>query len=303
MPHLKDIRKRIGSVKNTKKITRAMKMVAAAKLRRAQEAVIMLRPYAQTIERVSLFLLDNVERGDEPLMRQPEEKKKVCAVVISSNRGLCGAYNTNVNRAAHSLWQSRKDDTESFEFIVIGRKSNDFLSRRDAPISNYVSDAWSRPAREVASEVMSDLIKRFKEDELDEVIVISTDFRSAIVQNVETRSLLPLRGVVEAEVGEDATAERTAMKRVEMPDINEYIYEPSEEAVLQTLLPMYLTTQLQRALLESAASEQGSRMSAMDSATNNADEMISSLTLQYNRARQAAITRELIEIISGADAL
>lgn len=293
MPNLKDIRKRIASVKNTQKITKAMKMVAAAKLRRAQQAVVATRPYAEKLFAIIEDLLQHVDRESHPLLRRAETPKVGRIILVTSDRGLCGGFNGALNRQFKALWDVRKDAYEQLEVVVIGRKGNEFLKARNIPVSLYIDDAWRRPALEVAKEISADLTSRYLNDKLDEVFIIYTEFKSVINQEVVVDQLLPL-GVIE---DEDASAPDPEVGTVE------YIYEPDPEILLDELLPRQVTTQVQRALLESSASEQGARMTAMDNATNNASDMISTLTLQYNRARQAAITTELTEIVSGAEAL
>jgi F-type H+-transporting ATPase subunit gamma len=301
MPNLKDIRKRIGSVKNTQKITRAMKMVAAAKLRRAQEAVTRMRPYAETLSRLTHMLSQGVSRDTPPLLGAPgadNPPKRAHIIVISSDRGLCGAYNTNINRLALRFSLDNRDRFESITFDVIGRKAREFLNARKVPISSGWTDAWSRPASAVVDDLSQDVIRRFCDGDLDEVYILFTQFKSAIAQEPKLVKLLPIDG---PKTPDDASASSAAPPPAQ--DGVDYLYEPSKDQLLGTLLPRYISTQIRRAILESFASEQGSRMSSMDNATKNAGEMISNLTLLYNRARQAFITRELIEIISGAEAL
>jgi F-type H+-transporting ATPase subunit gamma len=296
MPNLKDIRKRIGTVKNTQKITRAMKMVAAAKLRRAQEAVVKMRPYAQTLARVTRLLTEGIERDVHPLLRSSETPKRAHLLVITSDRGLCGAYNTNINRMALRFINERRDRYESLTVDVIGRKAREFLAARKVSTRRALHDAWTKPTSEVVDEIVSEAIQRFVQGDVDEVYVMFTRFKSALVQEAETLRLLPFDN------GEDAS--KDASKDAPKDSVpTDYLYEPSKDLMLGTLLPRFISTQVRQALLESFASEQGSRMSSMDNATKNAGEMVSNLTLIYNRARQAFITRELIEIISGAEAL
>lgn len=308
MPNLKDIRKRISSIKNTQKITRAMKLVSAAKLRRAQEAVVALRPYAEQLEAVTNNLIERADRDHHPLMWDPEHshdesrkdaKPRALLLIVTADRGLCGAYNANVNREAHRFIKDHQDDFESLEIGVIGRKGVEFLRARKIAIETHYTDAHNDPPLMVAERIMTPIIKRFEGRNIDEVHLISTRFMSAIAQVVHHEKVLPLERFADLE----ETAEQRAMREATAPVFADYLYEPSEEELLNTLLPRQIVTVMQRALLESIASEYGARMSAMDNATNNAGDLISNLTLQYNRARQAAITKELIEIISGADAV
>jgi len=294
MPSLKDIRNRIASVKNTQKITKAMKMVAAAKLRQAQEAVVASRPYADKLVDMIDHLADRVDRERHALLRRPEFPSRAALLVVAADRGLCGAYNSNVLKTSFKFHEERLADREDIDLRLIGRKANDFYKRRDPTVSAYLEDAWGREPRAVAQELADDYCELFEEKEIDELYVVYTKFRSVISQDVVIDRVLPLRGVDDDGTGEEEGEPETLV---------EYIYEPSPAEILDTILPLAVAIQIQRALLESAASEQGARMTAMDNATNNAGEMIESLTLEYNRARQAAITKELIEIVSGAEAV
>ena len=288
MANLKEIRKRIGSIKNTEKITKAMQMVAAAKLRRAQAAVTESRPYAEKLTEVIEHLAERVEIDSHPLLRQPTDTKNAALLIISSDRGLCGGYNASVVKQALRFFKERAADFNQLHVKLVGRKANDVLTRRDVPQGEHLKDAWDKKPRVLAMELAKEATESFIDGEIDEYFVIYTRFKSAISQEVVLDRVLPLR-TPEASSG--------SMSSVD------YIYEPDPQAILDELLPLAVKIHLQRALLESLASEQGARMTAMDNATSNAGEMIDSLTLQYNRARQAAITSELIEIISGAEAL
>jgi F-type H+-transporting ATPase subunit gamma len=304
MPSLKAIRKRISSVKSTQKITRAMKMVAGARLARAQARILSLRPYAVKTQEILGHLVatnrsddaDVVEREpDHPfLVERPE--KTVVFLVLTSNRGLCGAFNTNVSKAAERAWRARTEQGQTVQIYTLGRKGRDYLRRRGAPVVHDFATIWDNldisKARLVARTVVPALVNA----DIDSIYIIYNEFKSAMTQRVVVEPLLPLRSSREAAV-ESTNAAGTAPARVE------YIFEPNKAALLDRLLPMYVEISIFRALLESMASELGARMTAMDSATTNAKEMIGSLTLAYNRARQAAITKELMEIIGGAEAL
>jgi F-type H+-transporting ATPase subunit gamma len=288
MPSLKAIRRRITSVKNTQKITKAMKLVAAARLRKAQQRAQDLRPYARKVSEV----LSNVagaagDLGDSSLsLLQEREAKSVLLLVLTSDRGLAGAYNANVQRAADRRIRELQDELGQDGKVVIatiGRKGRDYLRRRGLEITHDFTGAYEGGAVR-AGEIARMLINEFDEGQIDRVEVIFTEFKSAIQQKVTQEQLMP----VKPSPGADSA---------------EFIYEPDRGALLERLLPMYVETMLYRAMLESVASEHGARMTAMDNATKNAKEMIGSLTLQYNRARQAAITKELMEIIGGAEAL
>ncbi len=308
MPSLKAIRKRISSVKSTQKITRAMKMVAGARLARAQARILALRPYAVKTQEVLANLVATSRPSDEVvaassepvhpfLVERPE--KTVVLLVLTSDRGLCGAFNTNINKMAERTWRERTRDDQTVQIYTLGRKGRDYLRRRQAPVAHDFAHIWDNldisKARLVARTVVPPLVR----GEIDSIYLIYNEFKSAMTQRVVVEPLLPLRTNV-------APAEKPPSAgglSLVPPAAVDYIYEPDKGALLDRLLPMYVEISILRALLESMASELGARMTAMDSATTNAREMISSLTLAYNRARQAAITKELMEIIGGAEAL
>jgi F-type H+-transporting ATPase subunit gamma len=286
MPSLKDIRKRIGSVKNTQQITKAMKMVAAARLRKAQEGIETLRPYSYRLRDVIAELAYRSDFSDHPLLEQ-RESKNVEILVLTSDRGLCGGFNANINRATSRYIKENEKGHENIVLDIVGRKGNEYFKRRETPIKNYFEDVVANVNLENASTIAEKVMGDFLEGELDAVYVVYNEFKSAITQEIVVEQLLP---IVPASYDDDANA-------------TDFIYEPSKEAVMDAVLPRHLTVQIYRMLLESLASEMGARMSAMDSATNNAGDLIDRLTLQYNRARQANITAELMEIISGAEAV
>jgi F-type H+-transporting ATPase subunit gamma len=309
MPSLKSIRKRISSVKSTQKITRAMKMVAGARLARAQARILALRPYAvktqEVLGSVMASYQTSEQKDSEALAADPEhpllaerKEERVALVVLTSDRGLCGAFNTNINKAAEREWHRRTDEGQTVALYTVGRKGRDYLRRRKAPIVHDFARIWDgldiSKARHVSRTVVPALVK----GEIDSIYLIYNEFKSAMTQRVVVESLLPLRTTDGAAAGaqKEAAGAGPAAKV-------EYIFEPNKQALLERLLPMYVEISILRALLESMASELGARMTAMDSATTNAKEMIASLTLAYNRARQAAITKELMEIIGGAEAL
>ena len=276
MPSLKDIRNRIGSVKNTKKITSAMKLVAAAKLRRAQEAVESARPYA--------------EEDAHPLLRSPEQEDKILVIVCTSNRGLCAGFNANLLRTVDRFLAAKHGVTSSVELVTVGRKGNQHFMRKGANITRYHDDIVGNVTFASAKEIAREPMERFIKGEIDHVYLVYNEFVSAIQFNQIIAPLLPLNKEGDASDSEDKGGE-------------EYIYEPSETELLAQLVPNSIEVRIFQALLESEAAEQGSRMTAMDNATSNAEEMIDKLTLQYNRARQAYITKELVEIVSGAESL
>jgi len=288
MPSLKAIRKRIGSVKNTQKITRAMKLVAAARLRRAQEAIIAARPYSAALERVVAELAERAGRDAHPLLAErPGRRAQV--VVMTSDRGLAGSFNAQVLRRSELLFGEELGDWDEVGVRVVGRKGNEYFKRRDQNIASYVPSGQQGGPLVISREIANFVVTDFLEEKVDRVYLIFSEFKSAMTQKPLVTQLLPIKPRPLAE-GEGQRA-------------GDFIYEPSKEELLEHLVPLYIQNGLYRAALESIASELGARMSAMDSATRNAGDMIGRLTLQYNRARQAAITKELLEIIGGAEAL
>ncbi len=287
MPSLKAIRKRIGSVKNTRKITRAMKLVAAAKLRRAQEAIIAARPYATALSAVVSELAEVAGTDAHPLF---EDRKgtKTAIVAFTSDRGLAGAFNANVVKKIEAFVANELPADSEVSLRLIGRKANQYFSRRNANISSYDAAPTGATALTVAGDTAHRIVDDFIEKRVDRVFMVYNEFKSAITQSVVIKQILPVVPDVAAKPGDNR------------PD---YAYEPGREELLARLVPLYLQIGLYRAALESIAGEFGARMSAMESATKNAGEMISKLTLDYNRARQASITKELLEIIGGAEAL
>lgn len=287
MATLKTIRKRIGSVKNTQQITKAMKMVSAAKLRRAQEAAVQARPYAEKMTQLLKNVSARVSSEAHPLLTSREEKK-VQLVLFTSDRGLCGGYNTNMIRAAEAFIRQHGTDRQ-IQLTMVGRKGADHFRRRGADTSDRYVDILYKAPDELASEIAAKLIRRFVSGEVDAVYIVYSRFRSALSQVPTLEKLLP---VSLAESGEVQAQQQT-----------EYLYEPGVAQLLASLLPRITGVAVQRALLEATASEHGARMTAMESASGNAAKMIGSLTLQMNRARQASITRELLEIVGTAEAL
>ena len=295
MPNLLDIRRRIKSVKNTQQITKAMKMVSAAKLRRAQDRVVTARPFANKMEEV---LGELAQRTDEdfhhPLLDFRGDQRYLL-VLITADKGLCGAFNTNLTKAAQAFMRENAD--KQIEIMAIGRKGRDFFRNRRATISSeYIGlTGKGRVDYSEALEVARALIKQYTEDTgIDKVYIIYNEFKSVLSQRVVLEQLLP---VVRAKQDEP---EAKSQQPVTLID---YIYEQPPAEMFGELLPRLVETQIFRALLESIASEQGARMTAMDSASKNASELIESLTLNMNRIRQAAITNEIIEVVSGAAAL
>jgi len=288
MPSLKDIKKRIGSVKNTQQITKAMKMVAAAKLRRAQEAAVAARPYAQKLQKVVSHLASREEADGHPFLNQ-RGKERALVLLLTADRGLCGGFNANPSKEAERFIRNNTEGYANIDLMIIGRKGRDFLKNRvgDKIIKVY-EDLTGNVTFKTAQLIGEEIVTMYGDQTYDAVYLIYNAFQSAVVQNVTVEQLLPIQADDDEPVNADAV---------------DYLYEPSRGEVLEQILPKMVEVQLFRALLESYASEQGARMSAMDSASRNASEMIGKLTLQYNRARQAAITKELMEIISGAESI
>jgi F-type H+-transporting ATPase subunit gamma len=299
--NLKNIRKRIVSVKSTQKITRAMKMVAAARLTRAQQRILAIRPYALKTGEVLAEVTAPVMGGDaggaeaqHPLLaRRPE--KNALFLVITSDRGLCGAFNSNVLRLAERLWHEREGQGQKVQFAIVGRKGRDYLRRRQAPAGDVFTNVWDRLDLEQARGIARSVLAPFVRGEVDAIYLVYNEFKSAMTQKVTVEPLFPIPA--------PESATRRAQAKEEWERHREFLFEPDRGTLLERLVPMYVEISIFRALLESTASELGARMTAMDSATKNAAEMISKLTLDYNRARQAAITTELMEIIGGAEAL
>ncbi len=286
MASLKSIKKRIVSVKNTRQITKAMKMVSAAKLRRAQDNVVAARPYAQKMGEVLQSLAQNLE-GDLHPFFEKRDAKKLLIIVITSDRGLCGGFNTNLCKACERFINEKKAEFETIQLLTVGRKGYEFLKNRHTIYKNF-SNIISKPSYQSVAILAQDVIESFMEHEFDQVVMLYNSFRTVMTQDITFQQLLPIISE------EQHTADDSDV---------EFIYEPSVDDLLAEILPKNIEVQIFKAMLESVAGEHGARMTAMDSASKNASEMIGKLTLQYNRARQAAITTELMEIISGAESI
>ncbi len=287
MPTLREVKKRIRTVESTKRITKAMEMVAAANLRRAQQRVEQSRPYNRVLEQMlSHLAAASTDEITHPFFEERDIKKKTL-VLITSDRGLCGSYNGNaIRRAAHWLEENREFDCE---LVTIGKKGNDFFKRRKWPVAQFYGDWGGSIDYEKARDIARFLTWRFIRGETDEISLLYTAFISTVRYSLTIDRYLPVARPKEEgeEVGYNI----------------DYIFEPSAEAIYASILPNYTTSKLIIALAESFASEHGSRMIAMGNATSNAEEMVDTLTLQYNKARQAQITKELLEVVSGAEAL
>lgn len=287
MANLIDIRRRIRSVKNTQQITKAMKMVAAAKLRRSQERILSTRPYALELGKVVARLADRQNDESHPLLQQREENR-VLLVVVTGDRGLAGSFNATVIRRTSEVLKRYPEA----ELLLLGKKGADFFARRPVKVRNAYRSLFSNVAYEDARTIAQDIAKAYTSGEYDAVYLIYNEFKSILQQKLSEERLLPI-SAPEVPAGTVAGAASEA----------EYLFEPAAGMILADLLPRFLAFQVYRALLESQASEHAARMNAMSSATKNAGEMISGLTLTYNRARQAQITTQLIEVVSGANAL
>jgi F-type H+-transporting ATPase subunit gamma len=293
MPSLKVIRKRISSVKNTQKITRAMKLVSAAKLRRAQDAIVAARPYVRSLERVVAELSEKAGRDSHPLLKE-REGKKASILMLTSDRGQAGAFNANIIRRVQSFTAAELADYTDVSLRIVGRKGNDYFKRREVAITSYDPAPTSLSALGFSHDMSNRVAEDFLSERADRVYLVFNEFKSAMSQGVVVKQLLPIDPPrPQGPAGEDGDEAFGG----------DYLYEPSKEELLEHLMPLYIQIGIYNAALESIASEFGARMTAMENATRNAGEMISKLTLQYNRARQAAITKELLEIISGAEAL
>lgn len=287
MANLRAIRKRVSSVKSTQQITRAMKMVSAAKLRRAQDGINAARPYARKMRDVVTAVAGRAGSDAHPLLTA-REGKKLALLVVTSDRGLCGSFNSGLTRAVYRFLNEHRGAYEEITLFVIGRKGRDFFRRREIPIRKEYLGVLGAVSRQHAETIAGDLVGGFLDGEFDEVQIAFNEFRSAISQIVRFEKMFPIALESSGKTGGDEV---------------DYLYEPSREEILAALLPKYVQTTILRVLLESVAGEHGARMTAMDSATNNSVDMIARLTLQMNRARQATITTELTEIVSGAEAL
>ena len=289
MPTLKDIRVRIKGVKSTQQVTKAMKMVAAAKLRRAQDRAIMARPYAAKMKEMLASLSSKVDTSLNPLLSSRPEVKKVLVILITADRGLCGAFNTNIIKLAQKI--ATEDYAAQYKsggvcMICAGTRGFDFFRKRGFTIIKGYPAVFKNLDFSVAKEIAETASSMYLKGEVDRVVVVYNEFKSVLAPVLKAEDLLPI------------SAEKNGKE-----SSSDYIYEPSPSAIVDELVPKHLNTQMWRMMLESNAAEQAARMTAMDSATENAKELLRTLNISYNRARQAAITKELSEIVAGADAL
>lgn len=296
MATLREIRRRISGIKSTQKITKAMKMVAAAKLRRAQEAIVSARPYARKMNELLRHLVAKVDPSVNPLFTQREIRKMVF-VVVTSDRGLCGAFNSNIIKGAVLELQGKYgtflEGEHRIKLVTVGKKGFDYFNKRDYELYARHIGLFNNLEFNKARTIIGELTEGYLKGEFDKVVVIYNEFKSVIQQRIVVEQLIPIPP-------EEIKKDPRDMKSLSQV---EYIYEPSSQEIIDALVPKHLNFQMWRILLESNAAEQGARMSAMDNATENAKDLIKDLTLSFNNARQAAITKELLEIVSGAEAL
>ncbi|MFO7728547.1 MAG: F0F1 ATP synthase subunit gamma [Desulfonatronovibrio sp.] len=288
MASLRDIKRKIGGVKKTKQITKAMNMVASAKLRKAQQRIERFRPYADKYTDVLSELASRVDPGVHPLLEKREEIKSVGIILVTSDKGLCGSFNVNLCQTALRLAKARKEQGKDVKFICIGKKGRDFIRKKGFEVLASYPDIMTTFDFQLASETGTMVINKYLSEDLDEVQVVFGEFESMIKQVPRAKQILP---VEQEEVEPQSGAS------------SQYIFEPSVEGLLAELLPRYVKVQIYRGMLDTSASEHAARMTAMDNATKNCDDLVGQLTLAYNKARQATITTELMDIVGGAEAL
>lgn len=293
MPSLKDIRSRIQSTKNMQQITSALKLVSASKLKRAQTNAVNLRPYARGLMQLTMDLVQT-QKVDHPLLRARNKINNVLLVVLSSDRGLCGSFNSTINKFTVKYLNDHQADHQKIDFVFVGRRARDFFLRKGVKPKHFITDLAREISYAKASEVSKAVLDLYESGEYDEVRIIYNEFKSAIAQEVRCEKLLPIDAQEAARILQITAAETMA---------KDIIIEPSAAEIIGQLLEKYFTVQIYKTMSESVASEHGARMTAMESATKNAGEQIKTLTLNYNKLRQASITRELIEITTGAEAL
>jgi F-type H+-transporting ATPase subunit gamma len=291
MSSVREIRGRIKSIQNTEKITRAMKMVASVKFRKAQQNVVSARPYSKRLNGILRHLIPSIEEFDNELLKE-REVKRICAVVVSSDRGLCGSFNTNLLKAAAAILETKYGEylkNHNVSLITIGKKSYDFFNKRHYDIYARYINIFDKLEFSAAEKIVKEIIEGYTKKKFDRVIVIYNEFKSVMQSKIVEDPILP---IPKFEKNDDTKGK-----------ITNYIFEPGCGEIVNMLLPRHLNTQMWQVMLESYASEQAARMTAMDSATTNANDLIMELTITYNRARQTAITKELLEVVAGAEAL
>lgn len=292
MPSLKDIRNRIDSTKNTQKITSALKLVSAAKLRRAQQNIVNLRPYAKSLLTLIADIAET-QKVQHPLLEANSQAKSVLYLVIASDRGLCGSFNSSIAKYAETVVREEKDNYEKMDFFFVGRRIIDYFARREIKPTDSITGLDKDISYELAAGVAQKVISAFKSGEYDEIKIVYNEFKSAIAQEVVCERLLPI----------DTSSVNSFDLDEKQRFAKDLIFEPSPEEIIEELLEKHFAVQVYRCMSESVASEHGARMTSMENSTKNAGELIKSLTTTYNKLRQASITKELIEITTGAEAL
>jgi F-type H+-transporting ATPase subunit gamma len=298
MPSLIDIRRRVRAVKSTQQITKAMKMVSSSKLRRAQERILKGRPYAREMLRVFNNLATRVDPSKHPLLTDDPQSGRTLLIVISADRGLCGSFNTNIVKAALQFTLDDPKTHGDVAMALVGRKGRDFFMKRGFDVKYEEVGLFQNVQWSHAQAIANTAIREFLSPEISSVYLVYNEFKSVIAQRVVIEKLLPIPRLRGEDTGHTAAAEQAPSATSQV----DYLFEPEPEQLLSTLLPLHVAVQVSRALLESAAAEHAARMQSMDSATRNAKEMVERLTLYMNKVRQAAITREIIEVVSGAQA-
>jgi F-type H+-transporting ATPase subunit gamma len=291
MPTLRDLRKRIKAIENTKKITRAMKMVAAAKLRKVQDRMLNFRPYANSMNAVLTDLAAVAERETHPLLAF-RPRKTIEVLVLTADRGLCGAFNTNILRSANQHIESLKRDGFELSVSAVGRKARDYFRRRNIPLRKVWTGISGKLTYAHAQEIATDIIENYTNENFDEVFIIYNEFKSLIAQKLSMVKLLPI---------EEIKTEEASTETVQIT--GDFLYEPGPEKLYETLLPKHVEIQTYRSLLESSAAEEAARMNAMENASKNCEELITKVTLIANKVRQAVITKDLMDIVGGVEAL
>lgn len=302
MPSLKEVRNRISSTIGTQQITSAMKMVSASKLRRAQDAIIAMRPFSQKLSEIleNLLQSEGAAAGEFGKSRNPD---KVTLILLTSNRGLCGGFNASVIKAANHLISKKYHEQArkgNINVICIGKKGSDFFRKTSIKTHSTHNDLWDKLTYDNAAVIMADVMKRYAEGEIDRVEIIYNKFKNAATQLLSTEQILPFEKSIPGTTEVAQPKGKPADKGVSKAD---YIYEPDREAIIKELIPYSLKVRLYRSLLDSVAAEHGARMTAMHKATDNAQELLRTLRLTYNKARQASITKEILEIVGGAEAI
>jgi F-type H+-transporting ATPase subunit gamma len=291
MATIREIRGRIKSIQSTEKITRAMKMVASVKFRKAQQNVVASRPYSKKLSAILKNLIPSLENFDNELLKE-REVKKICVVVVAADRGLCGSFNTNLLKAAVNLINEKYGEynrSHNLSLVTIGKKAYDFFYKRHYDIYARYINMFDKLNFTDAQNIIKEIITGYNQKKFDKVVVIYNEFKSVVQAKITEDQILPIAGL------DDEKSEKL--------NTSNYIFEPSSSEIVSNLLPRHLNTLMWQVMLESYASEQAARMTAMDSATTNANDLVKELSLTYNRARQAAITKELLEVVSGAEAL